>query len=136
VRFKIDDDEFDMLSESDLMWAEAAHLERVVGKTLAQIQAAGQFCGCDHHLSLHVRDNPDDLESDIHCKTCGCENPAENVPIEVSQALMWISLKRVRPTVSFSEVGQMPMSAFTVVVEAPDPTAGDEVSEATPLPVA
>ncbi len=126
MRLKSGDLEFDMLDEEDLMWAEAAAIERVTGLTMVEIGARGQVCGCGHRLTQHT---PDDNPV---CNECGCDQPASNVPSEVAQAMLWVSMKRAQPELSFKDVGQMAAGSFSQVADAPDPTGpAPEVGAAT-----
>ena len=134
MRLKQGDVEFDMLDENDLMWAEAAAIERVTGLTMVQISSMGQFCGCGtkenpHGLAQHRPKDPEKPDVNLVCTFCGCDQPISNLPAEVSQAMLWVSLKRAQPELSFKDVGQMPAGSFTQVEDEPDPTPAADSTE-------
>ncbi len=132
MRLSHDGVEFEMLTEDDLTWVEADAVERVVGKTMVQIGAAAQVCGCEHRLSDHVPVDPED-ENDLKCNVCGCDTPMPNTPANVARAMLWVSMKRASPELSFAQVGDFGMGSFEQVKSEPDPTepvdsTGDEPS--------
>lgn len=130
MRLKHDDVEFDMLDEDDLLWAEADAVERVVGKTMVQIGAIAQVCGCTHRLAEHKPQDPEQPDADLVCVQCGCDQPSSNTPASVAQAMLWVSMKRAQPNLTFKDVGQMVASSFQPVEEPPDPTEADASTDA------
>lgn len=125
MKLKCGDVEFSMLDESDLMWSEADAIERVTGMTMVEIGSKGQVCGCGHRLSAHApADNP-------VCTQCGCDQPASNVPSTVAQAMLWVSMKRANPELTFRQVGEMAAASFEQVDDEPDPIGADEATPAT-----
>lgn len=129
--------EFDLLDTDQLTWAEAATVERVTGMKMAEITVQGQVCACSHRLKQHDRD-PETGER--VCAVCGCDTPMENVSIEVSQALVWVSMKRSQPELTFKQVGEMAAGALKPVdepevpepeVDESDPTGADEALSTT-----
>jgi hypothetical protein len=127
MRFSDGTHEFDLVDQDKLMWAEAAAVERVTGMTMAELTAKGQVCGCGHRLSEHQ--TPEGKPP--KCKQCGCDTPMENLSIEVQQAFLWISMKRVYPELSFKDVGQLSMASLVEIEAEPDPTGADEATPAT-----
>lgn len=124
--------EFEMLSDDDLMWVEAAAVEKVVGRTMVQIAAMAQVCGCGHRLTDHKPVDPED-ENDLRCSECGCDTPMPNTPADVARAMLWVSMKRANPELTFSEVGDYGMGSFQQVKDAePDPTEAAESAAETP----
>lgn len=130
MRLSHDGVEFQMLSDDDLTWVEADAVERVVGMTMVQISAMAQVCGCGHRLTDHTPVDPED-EEDLKCQTCGCDTPMPNTPANVARAMLWVSMKRADPDLSFRQVGDYGMGSFQAVKDAePDPTdAVDSTAE-------
>lgn len=131
MRLSHDGVEFEMLTEDDLTWVEADAVERVTGKTMMQIGAAAQVCGCGHRLAEHTPVGDD--ENDLKCQVCGCDTVMPNTSSQVAQAMLWVSMKRSAPELTFREVGDMGMASFERVEGEPDPTepvdsTGDEPS--------
>lgn len=128
---------FKHLDDGSATWAELARVEKVTGLRIAQIKAMGQVCGCTHRLEAHRLKVEDDYTSPHVCAQCGCDDPMEDVPIDVGRAFLWISLKRVRPEMSFTEFGEIEMNAITPV-EEDDPTNGvvNPAEVTTPTPAA
>lgn len=124
MRLKHGDVEFDMLSENDLMWVEAEMVERVTGMTMVEIGAKGQICGCQHRLTEHKPVDPEFPDRDLLCP-CGCDQPSSNIPSVVAQSMLWVSMKRSQPELSFKDVGQMAAASFEPIPESPDPTPAD-----------
>lgn len=125
---------FRHLDLEDMNYAEIAIVERNTGMSQGKLRAAGQECLCGHRILLHMPENEGDPQA---CKApdCECDEPMQDLSIEVAQALMHISLKRVRPEITFSQVGQIGVSDFTVVPEGdvePDPTSGVDLPSETP----
>lgn len=132
MRLSHDGVEFDMLSEDDLTWVEADAVERVVGMTMVQIGALAQVCGCGHRLSEHVPVDPED-EDDLKCAACGCDTVMPNTPANVARAMLWVSMKRADPELSFRQVGEFGMGSFAHIKDAePDPTKAADSAAETP----
>lgn len=121
MRLRSGETEFNVLGEDDLMWVEADMVERVTGMTMVEIGARGQVCGCQHRLSQHRPVNADD-DADLVCESCGCDQPQPNVPSVVAQAMLWVSMKRAQPEMSFKDMGLLPAGSFELVEGTPDPT--------------
>lgn len=129
MRLSHDGAEFDMLNEDDLTWVEADAVERVTGMTMVQIGAMAQVCGCGHRLAEHTPPDPED-ENDLRCLACGCDTPTSNTKSQVAQAMLWVSMKRTDPELSFRQVGEMAAASFKQVESEPDPTeAVDSTAE-------
>lgn len=126
MRFRVNDIEFALLTEDDLMWAEADAVERVTGLTMAEIGARGQVCGCGDRMAAHKPVDPEDLGQGFLC-SCGCDQPMPNLPSTVTQALLWVSMKRASPELTFRQVGETSMAQMTPLddVGAPDPPVGE-----------
>lgn len=127
MKLRQGDLEFQLLSEEDLMWAEADAVERVTGMTMAEIGAKGQVCGCGHRIAQHKPVDPDAEEKTFVCVECQCDQPLPNLPSMVTQALLWVSMKRASPELSFSQTGQFAMADLTTVKDEdpPDPPEGE-----------
>jgi hypothetical protein len=65
---------------------------------------------CDHGLEDHRhKDAAGELSDDTSCVKCSsCPEHSSSLPSDVNTALVWLSIKRHLPTVTFREVADTP----------------------------
>jgi hypothetical protein len=104
-------------------------VERATQLTLGKIRRMGSTCVCDHPQTAHLHKGDDgEVRADVtSCdRDCGCEEFAPDLPARFGTALMWVSLKRVEPTLKFADVNDS-VDALTVdEVEDEDPQVAPE----------
>lgn len=102
-KFKVEGEEFDLLTTDDLLFAEARAIQKATGVTLGALMES---------------------EGDV----------------STMQALMWVSMKRSRPTMTFFDLDQVPMASVEWIddeepeVVEPGPTLPDEPEDETSSP--
>ena len=122
LRFR--DQDFQQVSMDNLTPGEAAAVEGVTGLTFQKIRRLASLCVCEHSAVDH------EDEGDNPCKSCGCAEFEADMPVVVSTALVWVSIKRADRSVKFADVSDTPYSQMVVVDDEdaaesagePDPT--------------
>lgn len=87
--------------------AEVSAVEKVTGLNMPMIRRMSAGCVCSHDVQEHVRyDDDDNLTADTSCKICKrkCDSFEADIPTLIRTAFTWVSIKRVEPTVKFSDV--------------------------------
>jgi hypothetical protein len=89
--------------------AEVSAIEKQVRMSWPKIKRAMQTCVCEHGKQAHERkDDQGELTDVTSCTSCACEELEPDIPSEVSTAMLWVSVKRHVPTVTFREVADTP----------------------------
>lgn len=105
-------------------------IERATQLTLGKIRRMGETCVCDHPITAHRhKDAEGAIREDLTAcdrDECRCETFAPDLPARFGTALMWISLRRVRPTIKLSEItdSEDALSVVEVDDETPTPALG------------
>ena len=102
------------LDFSKITPGEVRILERQVGMEFPLIQRALKTCVCGHTRTDHEhKDAQAELTDDTSCVKCeACPEFAPKIPSDVSTTLMWLSIKRHLPTVTYREVEDTPYEDF------------------------
>lgn len=112
-KFLVGGEQFDLIDEEDLLFAEARAMQKHTGKNLGVLVQG-----------------------------------IEEGDMDALQAFMWVSMKRVKPELKFTDLDDLPLAEFDVVDDelaepaeqpedvAPDPTPEPEPSDVSePSPV-
>lgn len=92
--------------------------------TFQKLRRMGDSCVCDHNSNAHRHKDADgEFSEDTSCTQCDCDGHEPNVSPLVQVAFMWISLKRVDPSVKWQDVRDAPIADFDVAGDGDeDPT--------------
>jgi len=104
-------------------------IERVTGLTFQKIRRLGDQCVCDHPSGTHVHRDAEGVQTaDTSCTAagCSCDAHSADLPMRISTAFAWVSIRRQMPAVTFQEVSDTPLSELededAPAVDVVDPT--------------
>jgi hypothetical protein len=129
MSYSINGISFDMVAQDKMTPAEIDAVERVTGLTFTKISRLGQTCVCEHSLTVtHIHKDAEGtvVRENTACVACDCDQFWPDLPTRVTTAFIWVSAKRAIPTITFEEVGAIPLDALgddaAQAVVAVDPT--------------
>lgn len=115
-----------LVPQDKLTPGEAAEVERVTGLTFQKIRFLSQFCVCEHRADLHDADT-----TACNGDECRCSEFSADMPMQVSTAFMYVSIKRAHHSVTFAQVSDTPFDEIDV-----DDSEDDAQDPTEPPPVA
>lgn len=114
---------FPLIPEDKMMPSEIDAVERVTGLTLQKIRRMGQTCVCEHGVQAHThKDAAGERDADdTSCAECDCPQHQGDVPMRVTTAFAWVSVKRGDPSVKYADFADGPLADWEVEGDDDDP---------------
>ena len=115
---------YPLVPQDKMMPSEIDAVERATGLTLQKIRRMGETCVCEHGVKAHThKDDAGEVdEKDTSCTECDCPQHSGDVPMRVTTAFAWVSVKRGDPSVKYADFADAPLSDWEVEGEDEDPT--------------